>query len=160
DQDVARRLFAIHEVRGDGGALIAIRGRQIDASPDPRERSRLRLDLAARLTEAGRGDAAIEVLRTSLAESPGDEGTVTALGDRRQAEGGSADPTALGEEEAGRREALGDGQGAAASWTRAATVAEKRLGDVLRAIRSYRRAAAFEAPEALTALARLYAASG
>jgi tetratricopeptide (TPR) repeat protein len=160
DREVADRLFALHEAHGDRDALIAIRGQQIDNATDPAERARLRLDLARRLAEARRGDAAIHVLRTSLSEHAGDEATVAALGELLEAEKRFADLASLWEEEAARREGLGDGPGAAALWTRAAIVGEQRLRDVLRAIRSYRRAAAFEAPEALRALARLYAASG
>ncbi len=160
DGEVAQRLFQLHEARGERDALIAIRGQQIDAAADPRERVSLRLDLAARLAAAKRGDAAVEVLRTSLAESPGDEATVAALAEQLAADGRLADLATLWEEEAARRESIGDSAGAAASWTRAAGVSERRLRDVVRAIRSYRRAAAFESPEALAALARLYGEAG
>jgi len=160
DSEVAQKLFELHEAHGDRYALIAIRGQQIDNSADPHERGRLRLDLAHRLAEANRGDAAVQVLRTSLTEIPGDEATVSALATRLSADGRFADLVALWEEEASRRESQHDNEGAAALWTRAAITSERDLNDVLRAIRSYRRAAAFESPDALAALARLYTASG
>ncbi len=160
DRDVATRLFALNDARGDRGALIEIRSRQIDAAEDPHDRASLRLDLARRLAEAGRGDAAIEVLRASLAEGPASEATVTALGDALQAEGRVAELATLWEQEAARREALGEQAAAAALWTRAAAVEERSLRDVVRAIRSYRRAAAFESRDALAALARLFTDAG
>lgn len=160
DRDVAARLFALHGARGDRDALIEIRSRQIDATDDPQARTSLRLDLAQRLAEAGRGDAAVLVLRTSLTESPGHEPTVTALGDALEADGRSAELAALWEQEAARREGLGDQAAAADLWTRAAEVAERRLREVVRAIRSYRRAAAFESKAALAALARLFTEAG
>ncbi|MFO0588788.1 MAG: tetratricopeptide repeat protein [Polyangiaceae bacterium] len=160
DAEVGQSLFDLHEARDDRDALIAIRGQQIDSSADAAERARLRLDLARRLARADRGDAAIVVLRTSLAESPGDDDAVTALGDLLAVEGRHADLAALWEDEAARRESQGARDGAATLWTRAAVTAETKLRDTLRAIKAYRRAAAFDSPEALRALARLYAASG
>ena len=160
DGEVAQRLFNLQEARGDRDALIAIRGQQIDNAADPHARGELRLDLARRLADAQRGDAAVEVLRTSLSENPGHEPTATALGERLTADARYVDLAALWEEEAARRESQGIRDAAATLWTRAAVVSERHLRDTLRSIRAYRRAAAFDSPEALTALARLYAASG
>ena len=134
DGEVAQRLFDLHEARGDRDALIAIRGQQIDNAGGPMERGRLRLDLARRLADANRGDAAVEVLRTSLSENPGDEPTTTALGERLAADGRYPDLATLWEEEATRRETAGDRDGAATLWTRAAVVAEGHLRDTLREI--------------------------
>ncbi|MBK8259464.1 MAG: hypothetical protein IPK82_43260 [Polyangiaceae bacterium] len=160
DSEAASRLFALHNARGDREALIEIRARQIDTIQDVRERVDLRLDLAERLVEQARTGAAIEVLRTSLSEQPGSESTLQALAKALEAESRFQELLELWESEAHRRETAGDLESAAQLWLRAATLAENGQKDVLRATRSYRRAAQLKSKDALIALSRLYSEAG
>jgi lipopolysaccharide biosynthesis regulator YciM len=66
----------------------------------------------------------------------------------------------LWETQAHARARAGDAAGAAALWARAGDLAEQRLQDASRAIRSYASGAELGGETSLEALARLYAASG
>ena len=138
------------------GELCELRRRQIAILGDAAARSALRLELATLLEDAGDGDAVIAVLTENLADAPTDETTVARLGDLYAARGMHRARLTLWEEQAERRETGGDAAGAAGLWTRAAVLAEDKLGDKERAIADHQRAATHGETTSLAALERLH----
>jgi tetratricopeptide (TPR) repeat protein len=115
----------------------------------------------AAVHEQGRGDAdaAFEALRRALAEDPSDASIADDM-ERIAAERGAWDRVA--DAFAARASSVLDPQLARALFLRVATIAEQRLGDDVRAIEAYRRAAeqTGDDEETLSSLDRLYEKTG
>ena len=127
--------------RGDAAEAVeaALAASRLPFAP---ERKRRLLDEAASLAADRMGDAdrAIALYREMFAEQPADACALAAAGrygallDRR---GLDAELVALWEGQAAAHEALGEADHAAGFWARAGGLAESRLGDAERAIRSF-----------------------
>jgi tetratricopeptide (TPR) repeat protein len=79
DAEVAGRLASVYVAHGRRLDLLRLREQQIRTTSDVRERVALRMEAAALLQEFGDEGRAIETLRDSIADGPGDEATVERL---------------------------------------------------------------------------------
>ncbi len=159
DPVVSSRLEAIYGSLGRRDALLALRERQIAAEPSPPRRVALRLDLARLRAESGDRAGAIAALRENL-EGGLDAPSAEALDALYEAGGHDAELVALCEHRAAAEEQALDPAAAVALWSKAAELAEGKLGDVPRAVAAHRRASALGAARADEALARLLTSRG
>src|SRR5262249_13604110 len=133
DADVGARLDELYRGLGRRDARIALRERQIAASTSAGRRIDLRLDLATLRAGGGDTEGAIAALRDNL-EGGLHAPSAEMLAELYEAAGHHAALVELCEARAAMAEASGDPAGAAALWTRAAELAERRAGDPTRAI--------------------------
>lgn len=158
------RLASVARRRGDQAAVVALllRGAELPFErADKRRRLREAAELAA--TALGDVDRAIDLYTRIFAEDPTDgiavesvERFAELLAERDR----DADVVALWEGQARWREEAGEHARAAELWTRAAELAETRLGDEERAIEAHRRGADIGGRASLEALARLHGRRG
>ncbi|MBL8604017.1 MAG: tetratricopeptide repeat protein [Myxococcales bacterium] len=162
DPGAQASLGLLYESLGDLDALIGLRQHALALTDDLDARIALRLELARVFSRRGAdGDieAEVMVLRENLRELPGEEATIEALAEGFKRRAVWSHLHALYVEQAG---ALGAGSALSqALYTRAAALAESTLNAPALAIAAWERVAAHEERlDALTALARLYAAQG
>ncbi|MBN2192595.1 MAG: tetratricopeptide repeat protein [Polyangiaceae bacterium] len=131
---------------------------------DRRRRRELRRDAACVCQDQlGDGDRAIEILREIFADDAGDEvanGTVTRLAKLLEERALHGEIAELWEAQARSRQAGGERAAAAALWSRAAELWEKRAGNIERAIADFRAGAGLGGEIALEALARIHHVRG
>lgn len=138
--------------------LLELRRRELELEPPLDRRLSLRLDIARVVGEL-QGDVSerVAALRDNLADRPGDTASVDALATILDATGRHAELYAELVSQAEKVQALGD-QRAASLWARAGRLAERPLGDVERALDSYRKSVAIEPTvDVLDALAAIHA---
>lgn len=155
DALAAERLDALYREQQQRSALIRLRERQIATTRELDRRVLLRYDFASLLVETGDIARAIEVLRENLSVTPSHPPSIVKLAELLEAAGHFQELIVLCEDEAAEAETAGDRDRAAGLWEKAATLAETRLGDVIRAITSHRRASALGSLGAADALSRL-----
>ncbi|MDX2023481.1 MAG: tetratricopeptide repeat protein [Deltaproteobacteria bacterium] len=156
DREAMRVLAELLEEADLLSELIALRRRELTLDLPLPERLALRLEMSrvAGLIEAR--SARVNTLMANLEDAPGDERTLTALGDLLAAKGQYTELADILTTQAKTLEDRGQVQNAAPLWGRVAVLAERHLQDVPRALSSYEKMVAL-APtsEALDSLARL-----
>jgi golgin subfamily B member 1 len=160
DALAADRLDALYREHQQRAALIRLRERQIATTRELDRRVMLRYDFAGLLVEAGEIERAIEVLRENLSVTPSHPPSIIKLAEMLEAAGHFQELIVLCEDEAAEAETAGDRDRAADLWEKAATLAETRVGNAIRAITSHRRAAALGSLGAADALSRLLVQRG
>jgi tetratricopeptide (TPR) repeat protein len=131
--------------------------------PLPRKRELRRGAAVLCSDRVNNGERAIELFQALLEEDPADDvgsSVVQRLATLLEERDRHAELTDLWEKQAVARAKGEDRAGAAALWTRAASIAEERLKDRDRALSDYRNGAQLDSEESLEALARLYDATG
>ncbi len=152
------RLFAKTERTAD---LLALCRHELALATGMADHLRLRLDIAELLGRLGDAPGRLEVLRENLAEEPAHERSLEEIARLLTEEGAYTELVTVLELQAEELAVRGEGERAAALFTRAATLAEAHLVDIPRAVAAHTRAAAFTpTPETFDALARLSAARG
>ena len=159
DPEAVEQLSAIYARQERVRDLLDLRRRQVTAASSGTERLPLRLEMARLQVHLGEGADAVETLHANLEEQPRHETTVEALASALEAQGRDRELLDLFEDQARRTQEAGLLQQAGALWSRAAEIAELRLGD-LRAAEDHHARAVEMAPGAASfdALARLAAA--
>jgi golgin subfamily B member 1 len=161
DGEAVERLGATYATLGRVRDLLRLRERQIAAATSDEERLPLRLDAARLHDRLGESDAGIAALRANLSEDPVHVATVEALAAALDRAGKPGDLRDLLADQAERAEKDGRTARAAELWSRAAVLAEARLGEATAAATFHARVVALE-PRAASfdALARLAEAKG
>jgi golgin subfamily B member 1 len=160
DTQAAEQLDALYRATQRRPDLIRLRERQIAIARQLSSRVVLRFDLAGFLAEEGEMARAIAVLRENLSVTPSHPPSIARLAELLEAGGHHEELVALCEDQAGEAETAGSRESSAVLWTKAAALAESRLGDVIRAISDHRRAAALGASDSADALSRLLIGRG
>lgn len=155
------RLAGLFARTGRTADLLALRQHELALAPAAADRLRLRLDIAELLGRLGDGAGRLQALRDNLAEEPAHEGSLEEIARLLAEQGSHAELCGILEHEAEAIAERGEGERAAALFTRASELAEGRLGDNARALASRTRASDFApTPENFDALARLSTALG
>jgi tetratricopeptide (TPR) repeat protein len=157
DVDTIEKLAALYEAEGRAPEKMALRKHQLTLERDPERRIELRLEVAklVGLVEAHGGR--LESLLANLDDRPGHGPSIDALYELLDSKGQHALLADVLERQAIRLHDLDQDARAAELWGRVAAIAETKLGQIERAIQSYRRVVDVSAqPAALRALARLY----
>ncbi|HEX3344839.1 MAG TPA: tetratricopeptide repeat protein, partial [Polyangiaceae bacterium] len=159
DAEAIERLLSTYTQLGRTRELLALRERQVQAAGASEPRIALRLEAARLLVSLGHGERAVEMLRSSLEESPRHDATVEALAAVLDSEVRTRELRDLLADQARMAEEAGDTARAAELWSRAASIAEGRLRDLGAAERYHAHVVALEPKaESFDALARLAAA--
>ena len=156
DAEAVERLGATYGALGRMRDLLRLRERQVAAAQAVDERLALRLDVARLHDRLGETEPAIAVLRTNLEEDAAHEASVEALAASLEGIGKLSQLRDLFADQAERAEKGGNVHRSAELWSRAAVLAEGRLGDAGAAASFHARVVALE-PRAASfdALARL-----
>ncbi len=136
--------------------LARLRSRMAEASTDGAERARLRLSAAELQAELGARDAAISTVKSTLLELPGHEPSIRLLTSLLTAKDAISELT--GHLESSANTVASNNRGFAISlFEQAATLAETRLKDATRAVRSVEKLVELEpTAERLDRLATLF----
>jgi tetratricopeptide (TPR) repeat protein len=144
DDEAARRLAEVYGSLGRKEDLLAVRKKQISVATDARVRVGHRLDAALLERELGRIDDATTSLRENLVDAPRHAKTTLVLSETLENAGRWDELSAFCAEQAGLAEADGDALSAVELWSRAASIAEEKLGHRALALAHYKRALALE----------------
>ena len=157
DDEAARRLAEVYGSLGRKEDLLAVRKKQISVATEARVRVGHRLDAALLERELGRVDEATTILRENLVDAPRHPKTTLVLSETLENASRWDELSAFCAEQAGLAEADGDALSAVELWSRAANIAEEKLGHFALALAHYKRALALEvrAP-LLDAIARIH----
>jgi tetratricopeptide (TPR) repeat protein len=160
DRGAAEVLARLYEEAEAFPDLLAMRKRALAASGTSiEERLMLRLEMARIATLIESQAARVPTLLANLEESPGHPATVTALGETLKAQGRHGELCDVLTAQARKLEEKGEADAAVRLWAEVATLAERPLADVPRAVAAHERVAALApSPPTLDALARLYLA--
>jgi len=155
------RLSAIFAKTDRVGDLLALRKHELALATQAADHIRLRLDIAELLGRLGDTAGRLQALRENLAELPAHDPSLEEIARLLTEQGSFAELAGILEHEASEIAAHDDGERAAALYTRAAVLAEEKLGDATRALTARTHAARL-APtaEGFDALARLSSALG
>jgi thioredoxin-like negative regulator of GroEL len=156
DADALSHLSALFAKTERTADLLALRRHELALATTTADHLRLRLDIAGLLGQLGDTPGRLAALRENLAEEPAHEASLEEIARLLTEEGAFADLASVLELQAEELAERGEGDRAAALFTRAAELAEGRLADVPRALAARTRAADFApTPETFDALARL-----
>lgn len=155
------RLSAIFAKTDRVSDLLALRRHELSLARQAADHIRLRLDIAELLGRLGDSEGRLQALRDNLEEEPAHEQSLEEIARLLAEQGSFAELTGVLEHEASEIAARGEGERAAALFTRAAVLAEEKLADAKRALAARTQAAGL-APtaEGFDALARLSSALG
>lgn len=157
DTETLDKLARLYEAQNRTAELLSLRKHELGLVEDPERLLGLRLEVARLVGEVERQGGRLEALRANLADRPGHAPSIEALCELLDAKAQHTVLADILEEQATRLEALDDGERAAALWTRVATISEKQLEDLDRAIEGHRRAVALlPNPASFDALAHLH----
>ena len=161
DAGAVARLVTALDAHGRRAELLDVRRKQVLSAKSVAMRVAVRLEVARLESALGETEAAIASLEANLEEEGRHQETVSALVELLDGAGRSGELAALLSRQAERQQQAAELRAAADLWTRAADVAETRLGDASLAIANHRRVIALE-PRArsLDALARLLGVKG
>lgn len=159
--EVLRLLGPLLEAEERFPELLKLRRHELSRETDPARKLELRLELARLVGVIEQRGGRVEALRQNLAEDPSHDPSLAAL---TEVLANRADPdelaTFLGEH-AARLEQVGDIPRAVRLWTQLAELAERRIGDIDKALASHRKAVELDPNVfSLDALARLHMARG
>lgn len=150
------RLAALFARTDRTADLLALRRHELSLAAHGADRLRLRLDIAELLGRLGDGAGRLSSLRDNLAEEPAHDASLEEIARLLTEQASYAELCGILEHEAEAIAERGEGDRAAALFTRASELAEQRLGDAGRALAARTRAADFApTPENFDALARL-----
>lgn len=159
DLDNVRTLAPLLEAEGRFPELLKLRQHELARTADAARKLDLRLDVARLVGVIEERGGRIEALRQNLREDPSHDPSLAALIAVLGSKASPDDLAAFLGEHADRLEQVGDKPRAVRLWTQLAELAERRLGDIDRAIDSHRRVVALEPNTfSLDALARLFMA--
>jgi tetratricopeptide (TPR) repeat protein len=157
DVETIDKLAALYEAEGRVAEKLALRKHQLTLERQPERRIELRLEVARLVGHIETHGGRLEALQSNLEDRPGHGPSVDALYELLDGKGQHALLSDVLERQAVHLHELNDDARAAELWARVAALAETRLGQLDRAIQSYRRVVDVSAqPAALRALARLY----
>ena len=161
DREAMTALGVALEAESRFAELLTLKQLQLELGASPKERLQLRLEVAHLVGEVQRRGGRLEALLQNLADSPGHEESIKAVGELLTEERRYSKLAEVLQEQAGQLEKAGEPHVAAGLWCQVAVLSESHLSDVDRAIECYRRAIALEqSPQLLDALARLYVDQG
>lgn len=161
DLEVLRLLGPLLGAEERFPELLKLRKHELSRETDAARRLELRLEIARLVGVIEQRGGRVEALRQNLRDDPSHDPSLAAL---TEVLGDKASPdelaTFLGEH-AERLEQVDDKPRAVRLWTQLAELAERRIGDIDRALASHRRAAALTPNfHTLDALARLHMGRG
>ncbi|HWN68529.1 MAG TPA: hypothetical protein VNM90_12905, partial [Haliangium sp.] len=157
DLETIEKLAALYEAEGRVAEKLALRKHQLTLERQPERRIELRLEVARLVGHIETHGGRLEVLQANLEDRPGHGPSVDALHELLDGKNQHTLLADVLERQAIRLQEADQDARAAELWGRVAVIAETRLGQVDRAIQSYRRVVDVSAqPAALRALARLY----
>ena len=157
DVEAIEKLATLYESEGRVAEKLSLRKHQLTLDDQPERRIELRLEVARLVGHIETHGGRLEALQANLEDHPGHGPSVDALYELLDGKGQHALLADVLERQAVRLHDLDEDARAAELWGRVAAIAEAHLGQVDRAIQSYRRVVDVSAqPAALRALARLY----
>ncbi len=157
DDEAASRLADVYASLGRKDDLLAVRKKQIAVASEAAVRVAHRLEAALLERELGRIDEATTSLRDNLVDAPRHARTTLVLSETLEGAGHWDELSAFCAEQAGLAEADGDALSAVELWSRAASIAEEKLGHWALALSHYKRALALELrAQLLDAIARIH----
>jgi tetratricopeptide (TPR) repeat protein len=164
DVRAIERLGALHRAAERYADLLALREHELSITRELTRRLALRLDMAEIHAALGDETGRADVLEANLSEHPGHGPSIEALANVLDAAGKHRDLLEMLTEQASILEVLDDHAQrslAARLWSRAAALADQRLGDPARAIAAHERVVSLEPdPVSLDALARMHSTRG
>ncbi|MCA9713494.1 MAG: tetratricopeptide repeat protein, partial [Myxococcales bacterium] len=157
DLEIMRLLAPLCEAEERFPQLLAVRRRQLTLTPEGDERLALRLDIARIVGIIELRGGRVEALLDNLKEHPGHDDSLAALTTVLTDKGRYLQLTDFVSGHADLLERRGDRARAARLWFQAASLSERELSNVRRALSSHRRVVALEPNlDSLDALARLH----
>lgn len=157
DMEIIEKLAELYEIEGRVAEKLALRKHQLTLEAQPERRIELRLEVARLVGHIETHGGRLDALQANLDDRPGHGPSIDALYELLDGKGQHALLADVLERQAVRLHEGSEDARSAELWGRVAAIAETKLGQIDRALQSYRRVVDVSAqPDALRALARLY----